>query len=228
MGMLIALLILASLALVILDTEYRDAAWIDAALWGIGVFFLAEYVLRIWLADITHAGRRRPRWAYIRSFEGVVDLLAALPVLIGPVIQNAAALRALRLVRMSQLFKYRAVRDAVNSVWRALRLSWDELAFSLVLSLSLILFGATLMYFIEGPHQPETFGSIPRALWWAMATLTTVGYGDVYPVTPGGKAVASFVAIVGIAAVAMPAGILAAAFSDTRRVEEAVESAEAE
>jgi len=73
------------------------------------------------------------------------------------------------------------------------------------------------MYFVEGSTQPETFGSIPRALWWAMATLTTVGYGDVYPVTALGKLVASALALVGIGAIALPAGIIASAFMSVKR-----------
>jgi voltage-gated potassium channel len=77
----------------------------------------------------------------------------------------------------------------------------------------LIFVGAVSMFYIEGSVQPETFGSIPRALWWSVATLTTVGYGDVYPITPIGKILASLIALIGIAAVAMPAGILAAAFT---------------
>ena len=89
-----------------------------------------------------------------------------------------------------------------------------ELAASLVIGAVLLVVSATLLYVVEGMAQPETFGSIPRAMWWSIATLTTVGYGDVTPVTPLGKLCAGAIAILGIGVIAMPTGILAAAFSD--------------
>lgn len=85
---------------------------------------------------------------------------------------------------------------------------------SLGLATLLLLVSSTMLYLIEGAHQPETFGSIPRTMWWSIATLTTVGYGDVYPVTPLGKIFAGMTAVTGIGLIAMPTGILAAAFSD--------------
>ncbi len=94
----------------------------------------------------------------------------------------------------------------------AFKHSWNELLVSFIISLIMIVFAAVIMYFIEGNAQPETFGSVPRALWWSMATLTTVGYGDAVPITALGKVVASFIALVGISAIAIPAGIFAAAF----------------
>ena len=90
----------------------------------------------------------------------------------------------------------------------------DELILSLVAGLSLIVVAATALYLAEGGVQPEKFGSIPRALWWSVATMTTIGYGDVYPITPLGKVLASVTAILSIGLIAMPTGILAAAFSD--------------
>ena len=102
----------------------------------------------------------------------------------------------------------------------ALSKAKGDLAVSCAVSIFLIFIGAVGMYYVEGQVQPEAFGSIPRALWWSVATLTTVGYGDVYPVTAWGKALAGFIAFVGITAVAMPAGILAAAFSSADIVSE--------
>jgi voltage-gated potassium channel len=92
-----------------------------------------------------------------------------------------------------------------------------ELGLTMGLAVGLLLVGAAALYWIEGDLQPEKFGSIPRALWWAVITMTTIGYGDVYPITPLGKFVAALVAIAGIGLIAMPTGILAAAFSDAMR-----------
>ena len=210
-------LILVSIAPVVIGTEFSDSALIQWVLFAIGLVFLVEYLLRIWVAPLTYQDAERPRLKYMTSFNGMIDAAASLPVLLGPVLQGSAALRALRLLRMVQLLKIRRVREAVRDVTSALSESWDELLFTLVLAFVLILMGATAMYFAEGDIDPENFGSIPRCMWWSMATLTTVGYGDVYPTTAAGKLIASMIALVGIAAVALPAGILASAFSDTRR-----------
>jgi len=92
--------------------------------------------------------------------------------------------------------------------------SWPQLSASMVVTLFLLFLSAILLYFVEGSAQPEAFGSIPRAMWWAMATLTTVGYGDVYPITVMGKICAGIIALISIGVVALPAGIIAANFSD--------------
>lgn len=218
-AIIITALILFSLALIILKTEYPNSQSLKVGIDIIGIVFVIEYILRVWIADLTYSESRRPRLKYIFSFNGVVDFLAALPIFIGFLTQNVTAVRTLRLVRLAQLFKLKFIRDATRDVLNAFKQSWNDLAFTTLISVTFILIGATAMYVVERDVQPEAFGSIPRAMWWAVATLTTVGYGDVYPVTVAGKIVASFLAIVGIAAVAMPAGILASAFSQGRNSE---------
>jgi voltage-gated potassium channel len=96
----------------------------------------------------------------------------------------------------------------------AVRSRKDELIVTAGLAVAVVLFGATALYWAEGVVQPDKFGSIPRSIWWAVVTLTTIGYGDAYPVTALGKVLAAMVAIAGIALIAMPTGILAASFSD--------------
>jgi voltage-gated potassium channel len=106
----------------------------------------------------------------------------------------------------------------MSSAWRhigeAISSRRSELFLSLFAGIGLMVFSATLLYLAEGDAQPDKFGSIPRALWWAVATLTTIGYGDIYPVTPIGKLLASVTAVTSIGLIALPTGILAAAFSD--------------
>lgn len=216
-SIVLTVLILASVAAFALETEYKDALMLQRLGTGFAAIFGIEYVLRVWTADVPKPGAGlRARLDYIMSVGGVIDLLAFLPAILFPAANGTLVLRLLRLLRLARLFKIASLRRAIAHVTRALRESADELAISVVVSLGLIFFGATAMFLVEGDAQPEIFGSIPRAMWWSMATLTTVGYGDVYPITVGGKMVASFIAIVGIAAVAMPAGILAAAFSKSK------------
>lgn len=123
----------------------------------------------------------------------------------------------LRLVRVLRVFSLARNSDwaaAIFILGRAVQDRRRELCLSLGLAMIVLLVSATLLFVFEGPTQPDAFGSIPRAMWWAMATLTTVGYGDVYPVTVVGKLFAGVAAITSIAIVAMPTGIMAAAFSD--------------
>lgn len=201
-------LVLASLLVFTLETEFQSSSLLQQMGLAIAVIFAVEYILRIWVADLTPKGR----WGYIKSFAGIIDLLAFIPALLIAGGGASVVLRSLRLFRMLQILKIGAVSRGITRIQKAMTSCKSELGVSLLISLGLIFFGAVLIYFIEGPHQPEIFGSIPRALWWSMATLTTVGYGDVYPITAMGKGVASFIAIIGIGAVALPAGIIASAF----------------
>ena len=173
-----------------------------------------EYFARIWTADYGVDNSLKARLGYIVSFYGVVDLIAFLPLLFFPSASGSILIRLLRILRLIKIMKIDAVSRTVKRINSALLSSYNELIVSFSVSISIIFIGAIMMYYIEGPAQPEAFGSIPRALWWAVATLTTVGYGDVYPITALGKLIAAFLAIIGIAAVAMPAGILAAAFTN--------------
>ncbi len=120
----------------------------------------------------------------------------------------------MRLLRILKLARIPMVSRALINLKRALFSRIVELCLSVVLAFLLMLVAATILYFIEKDAQPDVFGSIPRALWWGVATLTTVGYGDVYPITPLGKICAGVFAIAGIGLVAMPTGIFAAAMSE--------------
>ena len=208
-GALLIFLILVSVIAYALETEFQNAAIFQHICTAIAVIFAIEYALRVWSASLQPKGRL----GYIFSFYGLIDLLSFLPALLIPAAGGGLLLRSLRLLRLAQILKIKSLRKAILRLNRALSKAKGDLAVSCIFSIFLIFIGAVGMYYVEGKVQPEAFGSIPRALWWSVSTLTTVGYGDVYPITAWGKVLAAFIAFVGITAVAMPAGILAAAFS---------------
>ena len=213
---MLIILILVSVIAYALETEYQQVTIFKIICTAVAVIFAIEYALRVWSASLQPKGRL----GYIFSFYGLVDLLAFLPALLIPAASGGLLLRILRLLRLAQILKIRALKKGILRLNLALSKAKGDLAVSCAFSIFLIFIGAVGMYFVEGKVQPEDFGSIPRALWWSVSTLTTVGYGDVYPVTAWGKVLAAFVAFVGITAVAMPAGILAAAFSSADVVSE--------
>lgn len=190
-----------------------------------GVFFLAEYLARIYAAPEGpgEGSAWSKRWQFIRSPIGIVDLAVVIVSLAPFFIANAAALRLLRLMRVFSVAKLGHFSAAMREILGALRERSYDLLVCAALALTLLLVGASMLYWLEGDLQPDNFGSIPRALWWAIITLTTVGYGDAYPITAAGKLVGSVVALGGVLLVALPTGIFAAAFSDAmQRRREAV------
>ncbi len=214
--------VLAVVAAAILETEptvYRAAPGVfKAAEYGFTTLFTIEYLTRLWIAgeDPRYRGLMG-RVRYIFSIWALIDLAAILPALLTGSGVAGLALRALRMFRIARLARLGALSDAAEAMSSAIQDRKYELILTAALGLLLMLVSATLLYFVEGPSQPEDFGSIPRSLWWAVATLTTVGYGDAFPVTVAGKLLAAITAVAGIAFVAMPTGILAAAFSDALR-----------
>jgi voltage-gated potassium channel len=178
------------------------------------LFFLLEYALRFWTAAERQNSGWRGRWHFFRSPSGLLDLFIVVATLLPVIAPNVVILRLLRLMRILAIAKLGRFSDALQVLRRAIFLRRYELGLTVLLSCALLIFGATALYWLEGELQPDKFGSIPRALWWAIITLTTIGYGDVYPLTALGRLVASLVAVTGIGLVAMPTGILAAAFSE--------------
>ena len=220
---LIGLLIICSVIQVVLETEHAFlSAYGDISI-AFERFFLlvfcVEYLLRLYYcADNPRFSGFGGRIRYILSPYALIDLISILPSLLVALGSDLLMLRVIRLVRLLRIS--RLVRD--NFYLRAFLASFVSARAPLLASLCVTLFvlfvGAVLMYFAESAAQPEAFGSIPRSLWWAMATLTTVGYGDVYPITVAGKILASLIAVMGIGVVAMPAGVIAANF--TRELDE--------
>lgn len=166
------------------------------------IAFATEYALRVYAAP-----KRR---AYILSPWGVIDLLACLPLL-AIVAPQFASLRTLRLLRLLRVLKLLRLGPAADRLIRAFRNVSNELAvFALVSALAVFL-AAVGIYLFEHKAQPDAFASIPQSLWWAVATLTTVGYGDVYPITVGGRVFTAVILVIGLGVVAVPAGVVTAA-----------------
>lgn len=181
----------------------------------IAIIFGIEYVFRVWscVEDKRFSGRFG-RLKFIFTPMAVIDLVAFLPALILVSGSNTYWLRILRVIRLLSLLKLGRYGDSLRIILDTIREGWRELVVALCGTFFFLFLSAVLLYFVEGDVQPEAFGSIPRTLWWSVATLTTVGYGDVYPVTPAGKFCASVIALLGIAIVALPAGILASRFRE--------------
>jgi voltage-gated potassium channel len=225
---IICALIVCSALAAILETEAAVLAYTGSLFlyieWCFTAMFLLEYLARLWVANKNpdFSDGLRGVLRYARTPAAILDLLAIAPILITFGGSEAFMLRLFRLLRVLRLARLGRFSEAMNYIVVAVRSRRHELFLSFCAALVLLIVSATILYVVEGGHQPKSFGSIPRAMWWAVSTLTTVGYGDVYPITILGKVFASVSALAGIALIAMPTGILAAAFSDalqTQRVQ---------
>jgi len=178
--------------------------------------FTAEYLLRFYAVE-----RKRD---YALSFGGIIDLLAIFPFYISLALGmggvDLRAVRAFRLLRILRLLKIARYNKAIARFHRAFLIAREEMVLYLFITAILLYISATGIYYFENEAQPEAFKSIAHSLWWALATLTTVGYGDIYPITLGGRIFTFFVLMIGLGIVAVPAGLLASALSQARREEQ--------
>ncbi len=230
-NLFIVILVLLSFLALALETEpTMGADWmraIDVFNVAIIIIFALEYLLRLWVAGENPEYRGvRGRVRYICSGYALADLVAFLPellwILLAPDDASAQIVMVLRVLRLARLAKISRFIPAFDVLGATLSRAGQQLFTTLAMAMALVYISAVLLYFVEGVagQQQESFASIPRAIWWAIATLTTVGYGDVYPVTPLGRLFASVIAIAGIGMVALPAGVFASAFSDEIRERE--------
>lgn len=179
--------------------------------------FTVEYAGRIFIAHLKFQRRTvcRSIVAFILSPMAIVDLAAILPFYLPFVIAvDLRFLRILRLSRLLRVLKINRYTSALSLIGRVLKRKASELIVTVFVTLLLLLLASSLMYYIEMDDQPEAFPNIIAAFWWAVATLTTVGYGDVYPVTALGKVLAGIIAVLGIGLVALPTGIVSSGFLD--------------
>ncbi|MEL7393273.1 MAG: ion transporter [Pseudomonadota bacterium] len=229
-GFIIALVLISFMALA-LETEETIGpvwrAWIDHLNIAIVVVFAIEYIVRLWVAgeDSRYrgfAGRLR----YMATPYAITDLIAFLPELLWIIFTPAGVgddvLIVLRVLRLARLVKLARFVPAFDVLGATVARAGTQLLTTLAMALALVYVSAVALYFIEGVggQQQEGFSSIPRSLWWAIVTLTTVGYGDVYPVTALGRVFAAIISLAGIGVVALPAGVFASAFSDELRERE--------
>lgn len=217
---LLILLVLAAVALVALETVPSLAAeWGDGfaiAELVIGATFLAEYLARLWVADLHPPYRNHTpamaRLRYALQPAAIVDLLAVLPFVMG-LLLVPADFKVMVILRLARFFKLARYSPALRSLANALLSERHAIGASLIIIFGVVMLAATAMYMVERQVQPQAFGTIPDAVWWAMTTVTTVGYGDVVPVTPAGKMLGGLVMLLGYGLLALPVGIVATAFA---------------
>ncbi len=179
------------------------------------VVFSIEYLLRLYVCDLTHPTDNKVKSVlkFIFSGYGLIDLLAILPFYIPMLIKvDLRFLRVLRLTRVLRILKVNRYNNSLILIWTVIKEKRSELAVTGFVTLLLLIFASFIMYYVEGPSQPEAFPNILSAMWWAVATLTTVGYGDIYPITGLGRMLSGFIALLGIGIVALPTGIISAGF----------------
>lgn len=211
---LLIMAILVSVTVVILTTvqgvNARHGRLLYLIEWCFTLAFTLEYFLRLYCV--------RSRWGYARSFYGIVDLLSIIPTYLGLILTGTGPMLVIRVLRILRLFRVmhmnRYIGEA-NILLEVLRAGWRKTLVFIYVVLTLVVVFATLMHFLEGPEAG--FTSIPQSMYWAIVTLTTVGYGDITPVTTAGKFIAALIMITGYGIIAVPMGIFFSEFSEANR-----------
>lgn len=217
----LVILILANIVAIILSTipdldmRYREA-FRDFELFSVAVFSV-EYLLRLWSCVDGVDGREQGRLQWVLSPLGLIDLVSILPFYIFLFVPDSEMsllmLRVFRGIRLLRIFKLTRYSSAFDVLFSVLRKESRVLAVTTSILAIVLVMASWGIYALERNVQPEHFSSIPAAMWWAVVTLTTVGYGDVVPITQGGKIFAGLISLIGIGMMALPAGVLAAGFS---------------
>ncbi len=220
----LAALILVNVGGVILESVEAFSQRFGVVLWWLEqvatAIFVVEYGLRAWACvELQNPHFHQPirgRLRYLRSFFALIDLASILPAILG--ILGGGDLRTLRLLRLLRMLKLTRHATIFNLLWAVFREEARSIGAVLFILLLTLTISASLMYMIEGEAQPNAFSSIPAAMWWAVETLTTVGYGDLVPVTALGKVVGGVVSIVGVAALALFTSLITVSFLDQLRL----------
>lgn len=174
--------------------------------------FTVEYIARLWTAPLAFAESKRPRIRYIFSGMAIIDLVAILPFYLPFIGVDLRFLRMFRMFRLLRVLKLGRYLQSLKTIASVIKETSSQLITALVCCMALLLFSAILLYSTENQVQPEAFPNVIESLWWAVCTLTTVGYGDVFPITALGKLCASIISVVGIGVIAIPTGIISAGF----------------
>ena len=227
---IIIFIIIVNVFLVILDT-FDLPMWLqivskDVEAISVTIFTI-EYLARLWTATYLYPDEKpyKARIKYMLTFMAIIDLLAILPFYLPYIIpMDLRVLRTLRVIRLLRLFKLHRYTDALMTIAEVFKKKSSQLLSSIFIVSLLMLIASVLMCDIENQAQPDKFTNAFSGLWWAVATVTTVGYGDIYPVTVAGKILSGIIAILGIGLVAVPTGIISAGFIESITEEEAAES----
>lgn len=184
-------------------------------------FFTVEYILRVWVCVEKEAyhhwfwGRLR----YIVSASALIDFLAIFPFYFTLFATDLAIIRILRLFRIFRLFRISRYSHAFRLIQNVVTEKKEELVLSMMLVIFMLIIISSVMYYVEHAAQPDQFSSIPATMWWGVTAMTTVGYGDIHPITPLGKLLGGIAAIMGIGLFALPTGILVAGFNEHIRIQ---------
>ena len=179
------------------------------------LIFTTEYILRFFTSEYEYleGSTLSKKLKFIFSTFGLVDLFAILPFYLPLIFPfDMRVLRILRLFRLLRIFKLGRLSKSLQTITSVLKESKSELSITLFVAFILLILSSTLMFYAENEAQPDKFENIGQSLWWSVATLTTVGYGDIYPITGLGKILSSIIAIIGIGFIALPTGIISSAF----------------
>ena len=181
------------------------------------IVFTVEYALRIWTANLLYPGLDpvRARIRYVTSPMAIIDLISILPFIL-PVLHsyNLVGVRVFRLVRLLRVFKLNRYSDALAAIGEVFRKKSQQMVAAIFFVFMILILASLLIYYAEHDAQPDQFENAFSGLWWAVATLTTVGYGDIYPITPLGRFLGAVIALLGIGMVAVPTSILSAGFME--------------
>jgi voltage-gated potassium channel len=223
----LSLLIFLNTVAIILNTlpDVRSSyghLFLDFEVFSVAIFSI-EYLLRVW-SCVEQPEYKHPFWGrlkFIFSPWGIIDFLAIFPFYASLLALDLSFIRTLRLLRIVRLFRFSRYFKALRVIQAVVRDKKEELILSFSFILFLLLIISSIVFYIENPAQPGVFKSIPDSLWWGVNAMTTVGYGDMHPITPLGKLFGGILAIAGVAFFALPTGILASGFAELVREEKA-------
>jgi len=216
-------IILCSIVVAVIESEPIFKNSFPEIFWGtnliFAVIFTVEYVFRLWAIGENPKERGVGAWfRYSCRDLNWVDIIVTLVLWVGLFFtfsgSVAVVLRFFRAFRLVRFIRQSAWAIAIRALWTAVQKRRIELYLSFIIAMAIIVIAATCLFVVEGSTQPKDFGSIPRAMWWAVVTLTTIGYGDATPITTLGKLIGGMIGVFSMALVALPTGILASAFSD--------------
>jgi voltage-gated potassium channel len=215
----IVTLICANAVSVALESVRNLNPGLISALWVFEIFsvaiFTIEYIMRIYVSDLTHPSNTRMKSVlkFVFSFYGLIDLFTILPFYIPFIIKiDLRFIRIFRLIRFFRIIKVNRYNDSLKLIGSVFKEKKPELSMTLFICILILVISSFLMYLIEGSVQPDKFNNVLSTMWWGLATLTNIGYGDIYPITGLGKLLSGIIAVLGILLVALPTGIISSGF----------------